>query len=175
MPSNELRPRELRGPPGVLPVSRGEALLEAPAQAPPAAILIADDHPPNLLALEVVLEPLGYQLERATDGKSALSLLLERNFAVALLDVRMPEMDGFEVARLARQRRRLTPIIFVTATPDDARLHTRGYVSGTFDHVVKPYEPDVLRSKVQTFVALWQEWEALRRRTELQSTDSDPG
>lgn len=139
---------------------------EAARQFTAAEILIADDHLPNLLALEAVLEPLGYQLVRATGGQSALGLIIERDFAVALLDVRMPDMDGFEVARQARQRRRRTPIIFVTATPDDARLRARGYVSGAFDYLVKPFEPDVLRSKVLAFVELWNQWEELRRQTE---------
>lgn len=139
---------------------------DAPSRGAEAAILIADDHLPNLLALEAVLEPLGYQLVRATGGKAALGLMIERDFAVALLDVRMPDMDGFEVARLARQRRRRTPIVFVTATPDDARLRARGYISGAFDYLVKPFEPDVLRSKVLAFVELWKQWEELRRQTE---------
>ena len=143
-----------------------EVLLEATRQSSAAAILIADDHLPNLLALEAVLEPLGYQLVRATGGKAALGLMVDRDFAVALLDVRMPDMDGFEVARLARQRRRRTPVIFVTATPDDARLRARGYISGAFDYLVKPFEPDVLRSKVQALVELWNQWEELRRQTE---------
>ena len=142
------------------------AVSPEPRQSTTAAILIADDHLPNLLALEAVLEPLGYQLVRATGGHAALALIVERDFAVALLDVRMPDMDGFEVARLARQRRRRTPIIFVTATPDDARLRARGYVSGAFDYLVKPFEPDVLRSKVLAFVELWNQWEELRRQTE---------
>src|SRR5690349_20847167 len=155
--------------PGARPVEArrvSAASLEPPTQASSAAILIADDHLPNLLALEAVLEPLGYELVRATGGQEALALIVERDFAVALLDVRMPDMDGFEVARQARQRRRRTPIIFVTATPDDARLRARGYISGAFDYLVKPFEPDVLRSKVLAFVELWTQWEELRRQSE---------
>jgi PAS domain S-box-containing protein len=155
--------------PGVRPVEARRvsgASLEPPRPASSAAILIADDHLPNLLALEAVLEPLGYELVRATGGQEALALIVERDFAVALLDVRMPDMDGFEVARQARQRRRRTPIIFVTATPDDSRLRARGYISGAFDYLVKPFEPDVLRSKVLAFVELWTQWEELRRQSE---------
>ena len=120
------------------------------------SILLVDDHPSNLLALEAILEPLGQRLVRANSGREALRHLLTEDFAVVLLDVRMPELDGFETARLIRQRQRsrYTPIIFLTAYSRDEADQVHGYEHGAVDYVVKPFNPDVLRWKVEVFVTL---------------------
>jgi serine phosphatase RsbU (regulator of sigma subunit)/CheY-like chemotaxis protein/anti-sigma regulatory factor (Ser/Thr protein kinase) len=130
-----------------------------PTEKSPVNILLVDDNPENLLALEAVLEPLGQRLVRATSGEEALRLLLREEFAVILLDVRMPGMDGLETARYisARQRTRHTPIIFLTGHDADVDQAFRGYQSGAVDYVVKPFEPGVLRSKVSVFVRLHHE------------------
>lgn len=123
---------------------------------PRAAILLVDDRPENLLALEVVLESLGQDLVRATSGREALRHVLERDFAVILLDVSMPDMDGFETAALIRQRKKSehTPIIFVTAiNKTDVHVLT-GYSLGAVDYIFKPIVPEILRSKVSVFVEL---------------------
>ncbi len=121
------------------------------------SILLVDDVPANLLALEAVLADLPCDLVRASSGAEALRHLLQREFAMVLLDVQMPEMDGFEVARLARAHpsTREVPIIFVTAmfeTEDDIR---RGYEAGVVDFLFKPLKADVLRSKVSIFLELY--------------------
>jgi PAS domain S-box-containing protein len=131
-------------------------------------VLLVDDRPENLLAMEAVLEPLGVNLVRADSAVEALHLVYEREFAVILLDVAMPEIGGYEVARRikAMQRPRLTPIIFVTALDRDRRQVHAGYESGAVDYLFKPLDPDVLRQKVAAFVRLYeeQEAEALRQR-----------
>ena len=119
-------------------------------------ILLVDDQPDNLLALEAVLGDLGQNLVRAESGGEALRCLLDMDVAVVLLDVQMPEMDGFETARMirAREKTRHTPIVFLTAysTNDTAVQH--GYSLGAVDYVLKPFEPEVIRAKVATFVEL---------------------
>ncbi|TMK40388.1 MAG: response regulator [Actinobacteria bacterium] len=145
----------------------GHPLALVPPTGPPPPltetsavnVLLVDDNPENLLALEAVLEPLGQRLVRATSGEEALRLLLREEFAVILLDVRMPGMDGLETARYisARQRTRHTPIIFLTGQEADVDQAFRGYQSGAVDYVVKPFEPGVLRSKVSVFVRLHHE------------------
>ena len=126
-----------------------------PAEAP-SNILIVDDEPSNLLALEAILEPLSVNLVRATSGKEALRHTLKDDYAVVLLDVQMPEIDGFETAELLRKRARTrdVPIIFLTAISKDRKFVTRGYDVGAVDYLFKPYEPDVLRAKVAVFVEL---------------------
>jgi signal transduction histidine kinase len=126
-------------------------------------ILMVDDRPANLLALETILEDLGQELVKATSGKEALRHLLNNDFAVILLDVKMPEMDGFETAALIRERERSrhTPILFVTAHKDDEHLF-RGYYAGAVDFLYKPINPEVLRSKVAVFVELSRKNEQLR-------------
>jgi PAS domain S-box-containing protein len=123
---------------------------------PQAAILLVDDYEPNLFALEVVLAPLGHRLVRATSGAIALKRLVDEDFALILLDVMMPDLDGLQTASLIRKREqaRDTPIIFLTAV---SRTHTdllQGYALGAFDYLVKPYDPDILRAKVEVFVEL---------------------
>jgi len=131
-------------------------------------ILMVDDRPANLLALETILEDLGQELVKATSGKEALRYLLNNDFAVILLDVKMPEMDGFETAALIREREksRHTPILFVTAHKDDEHLF-RGYYAGAVDFLYKPINPEVLRSKVSVFVELSRKNEQLRLHAEM--------
>ena len=124
--------------------------------AKPASILLVDDRPDNLALLDVILEPLGHDLTSATNGKDALLLLRERQFDVILLDVRMPGMDGIELADAirAREASRDTPIIFLTAGSDSIEQIMRGYEVGAVDYLLAPYDPDVLRAKVSVFVEL---------------------
>ncbi|HEV8261306.1 MAG TPA: response regulator [Burkholderiales bacterium] len=121
-----------------------------------ADILMVDDEPRNLLALEALLEPLGQNLLRAQSGEEALRLVLKHNPAVILLDVRMPGMDGFETARMIRRRERSrhTPIIFLTGVSTEMESAFHGYEVGAVDYLIKPLVPDVLRSKVSVFVDL---------------------
>jgi hypothetical protein len=138
---------------------------------PPGAervnILLVDDQPENLVALEAMLDPLGQNLLRARSGRDALRILLDTPVAVVLLDVRMPEMDGFETAELIRQRERTrdTPIIFLTAA--DESLAVRGYSVGAVDYLMKPAVPDFVRSKVSVFVELAKRSNLLARQAEL--------
>ena len=119
-------------------------------------ILIVDDQPENLLAAEAVLESLGQDVVRAQSGREALRHLLSDDFAVILLDVMMPEMDGFETAALIRprERSRTTPIIFITALGRSEEHVFRGYDVGAVDYLTKPVVPEILRSKVAVFVEL---------------------
>ncbi|MBV8479536.1 MAG: response regulator, partial [Actinobacteria bacterium] len=130
------------------------------------AILLVDDREENLLALEALLEPLGHVLVRAASGVSALREVLRHDFACILLDVDMPDIDGFETARLIKQRGRSrhVPIIFVTALPADDRQVFHGYDVGAVDYIFKPIDPDVLRSKVGVFVDLWEKSARLREQ-----------
>lgn len=127
-------------------------------------ILLVDDRVENLVALEAVLADLGQNLVRAVSGREALKQLLYREFAVILLDVQMPELDGFETARLIRLRdkTRHTPIIFLTAINKTDAHVARGYSIGAVDYVFKPFDPEVLRSKVAAFVELSKKTEALK-------------
>ena len=133
--------------------------MTAPQISEPVDILIVDDRPENLLALEAILEPLGQHVVRASSGEDALRCLLEREFAVILLDVQMPNMNGFETARLikSRERTRFVPIIFLTAISKDAEYVFRGYSVGAVDYMFKPFQPEILRSKVQVFVELYRQ------------------
>jgi PAS domain S-box-containing protein len=133
-----------------------------------ANILLVDDRPENLLALEAILEPLGQTLLFAGSGEDALRELLRHDVAVILLDVQMPELDGFETARLIKQRERTShvPIIFVTAISKDDEQVFRGYSAGAVDYVFKPFNPNVLRSKVSVFIELHEKSEQLRRQAE---------
>jgi PAS domain S-box-containing protein len=130
------------------------------------SVLLVDDHPSNLLALEAILEPLGQRLVRASSGQEALRHLLREDFAVILLDVQMPGIDGFETARLVRQRQRsrYTPIIFLTAHSREEADLIHGYEHGASDYVVKPFNPDVLRWKVEAFVAVYLQQQRLQRQ-----------
>src|SRR3954451_16124400 len=124
----------------------------------PSNILIVDDQQENLLALEAVLEPIGQNLVRASSGEEALRCLLDDDFACILLDVQMPDMDGFETAEFIKQRERTRniPIIFLTAIDKEAQQVFRGYTVGAVDYIFKPFDPEVLRSKVSVFVDLYE-------------------
>src|SRR5213076_2944726 len=124
--------------------------------------------PENLLALEAILEPLGQTLVYAHSGEDALRQLLRHDVAVILLDVQMPELDGFETARLIKQRERTShvPIIFVTAISKEEEQVFRGYSAGAVDYVLKPFSPEVLRSKVSVFIELHKKTEQLRQQAE---------
>ena len=132
-------------------------------------ILLVDDRLENLRALEAVLEPLGFPLETAASGGEALRLLLNRDFALILLDVRMPELDGLETARLikGRNRTREIPIVFLTAARDEVADIIRGYGIGALDYVLKPFDPELLRSKVAVFAELEQSRRSLQRSEAL--------
>ncbi len=128
-------------------------------------ILLVDDHPENLSTLEAVLAPLGYPIKRASSGEEALRLLLEYEFALILLDVRMPGLDGLETARLIKGRARTkdVPIVFLTAARDELGDMIRGYGVGAVDYVLKPVDPELLRSKVAVFAELEASRRALKR------------
>ena len=132
-------------------------------------ILLVDDQPANLVALEAMLQGLGQNLIRAESGREALKWLLTHEFAVILLDVKMPEMDGFETAALIRQRdkSRHTPILFLTAADNSQNHAVRGYAVGAVDYLIKPVVPEFVRSKVAVFVELAKKSELLRRQTRL--------
>jgi signal transduction histidine kinase len=144
-----------------------EAALQRERPPSPAAkVLMVDDRSENLLALEAILEPLGYTLIRADSGEEALKQVLQHDFAVILLDVQMPGLNGFETAELikGRARSRFTPVIFLTAISKEAEYVQRGYAVGAVDYLSKPFEPVVLRSKVAVFVELYLKGEQLKRQ-----------
>jgi PAS domain S-box-containing protein len=135
----------------------------------PSKILLVDDQPQNLLALEAILEPLGERLVRATSGPEALKHLLTDEFAVILLDVQMPGMDGFETATLIKEREktRHVPIIFLTAINKAEQYIYRGYTVGAVDYIAKPFDADILRSKVSVFVDLYKKNKKVQEQAEL--------
>jgi signal transduction histidine kinase len=136
-------------------------------------VLIVDDQPSNLLALEAILAGKGLNLVRASSGQEALLRVLDNDFAVILLDVQMPEMDGFEAAALIRERDRSqhTPIIFLTAFQSTEGQVFQGYALGAVDFLSKPIVPAVLRSKVGVFVELFEKTEQVKRQAaELHET-----
>lgn len=128
-----------------------------------AAILIVDDEPANLTALEAVLAPLNQDIMRATSGREALRQLLRQPFALVLMDVKMPAMDGFETAEIIRSRlaNETTPIIFVTAFGQAEQDMLRGYRLGAVDFIFKPINAEMLRAKAGVFVQLFQNTEAI--------------
>ncbi len=129
-----------------------------------AKVLLVDDQEENLVALEAVLEPLGQTLVRASSGREALGHLLRDEFALILMDVQMPELDGFETAAYIKRREktRHIPIIFLTAISKELHHVFRGYSAGAVDYVLKPFDPLVLRSKVAVFIDLYEKERALR-------------
>jgi PAS domain S-box-containing protein len=134
-----------------------------------ASILMVDDHSSNLLALEAILEPLGQELVKANSGEEALKFLLQREFAVILMDVQMPGLDGFQTAALIKQRERTRtiPIIFLTALSRDAAHIFKGYAHGAVDYLLKPFDPEILRSKVGVFVDLFLKEQQIQRQSAL--------
>lgn len=153
------------------PARPAEREHEAPSEAivhGPVDILMVDDHRENLLALEGILRNPQYNLVSAVSGREALKHLLDREFALILLDVKMPDMDGFETAELirAREQSRHIPIIFVTAIDQIQGSESRGYAAGAVDFIFKPLNPDILRSKVRAFVDLFQKSRELQERAD---------
>ncbi len=129
-------------------------------------ILLVDDSPANLLALKAILEPLGQELVEALSGEEALRHLLVEDFAVILMDVQMPGLDGLETAALikGREKSRHIPIIFVTALSREIHFVVKGYSSGGVDYLLKPIDPDILRAKVTVFVDLYQRGEFIKQQ-----------
>ena len=134
----------------------------------PVDILLVDDNVENLVALQAILEQPGQRLVTATSGRDALRALLRQDFAVVLLDVNMPLVDGFETAALIRDRPRSrhTPIIFITAYGEDEHL-ARAYALGAVDFIRTPVVPDVLRAKISVFVELFRKSEKIARQSEF--------
>jgi signal transduction histidine kinase len=132
-------------------------------------ILLVDDRPENLLALEAALEPLGQELVKADSGEEALRLLLRQEFAVILLDVQMPGIDGFDTAIQIKEREKTKdiPIIFLTAISREPHHALRGYSTGAVDYMAKPFDPWVLRAKVAVFVDLYEKSSLLKKQKEL--------
>ena len=145
----------------------------------PVRILAVDDRRENLLALQAILEGLSIEVVPVTNGEDALKQLLVKDFALILLDARMPGMDGFETARHVKQRERTRhiPILFLTAADYDAHMAFRGYQAGAVDYITKPFDPWVLRSKVAVFVDLYllhaQAAERAAERDELRKSIDD--
>ena len=134
-----------------------------------ANVLLVDDRPENLLAMESILENLGQNLVRATSGQEALRFLLVEEVALILLDVQMPGLNGFELAELIRERERTqhTPIIFVSATSKDEHYVFKGYSLGAVDYLTKPFEPEILKSKVRFFTKLFRQNQEIKRQALL--------
>jgi len=132
-------------------------------------ILVVDDRPDGLLALEAVLSSDRYNLFKASSGHEALRYSLFNDFAVILLDVQMPELDGFETAKLLRgnQRSHDTPIIFVTAINKEIRHINQGYESGAVDYIFKPFDPFILKSKINIFVDLFEKNRKIKQQAAL--------
>jgi two-component system, sensor histidine kinase and response regulator len=144
-----------------------ETSLAAPA-ADQATILLVDDRRDKCMAMEAILADLGQRIVTAYSGKEALRILLDHEFAVILLDVNMPGLDGFETAFFIRQRKNLehTPIIFTTGISDTETHVSRGYSLGAVDYILTPVLPDVLRTKVSVFVELYKKNQQLKRQAE---------
>ena len=128
-----------------------------------AKILVVDDRRENLLATEKILKHLEATLFKATSGNEALSLMLRHNFAVVLLDVQMPEMDGFETARLMQEHEdmRGTPIIFITAISKEEKYATQAAELGAVDYIFKPINPEILKSKIKVYLDLFIQHEQI--------------
>jgi PAS domain S-box-containing protein len=145
----------------------GQATVLPPIKA---SILIVDDKPNNLFALAQMLEELNENIVQATSGADALRCLLRQDFAIVLVDIQMPDMDGYELATLIRRRDRSrhVPIIFITAFGKEDQDISRGYALGAVDYVFKPIDPIVLRAKVSVFVDLFKKTEAVRQQAEFE-------
>ncbi|HXU03536.1 MAG TPA: hybrid sensor histidine kinase/response regulator [Polyangia bacterium] len=140
--------------------------MQALAPAP-HAILVVDDAPANLVAYRAVLESLGREVVTARSGREAIKLLALQPFALLLIDVRMPGLDGFStVALLREQLRTVTPVIFITGASDDESMR-RAYEFGAVDYLVKPVPPEILRGKVRNLLALYEQGIELERRAAL--------
>jgi signal transduction histidine kinase len=146
-----------------------EQPLETPAKEPAVNILLVDDRSENLLALEATLSYLEQNLIKANSGREALKLLLDHDFALILMDVHMPDLDGFETAALIRQREKSqnVPIIFLTAMNKSEGQVFKGYSLGAVDYIFKPFEPEILKAKVAVFIELYKKTEEIKRQAEL--------
>ncbi|AJY77478.1 histidine kinase [Paenibacillus beijingensis] len=135
----------------------------------PINILLVDDHPENLLAIEAVLGDLNYNLVKCLSGEEALRALLKDDFAVIVLDVQMPGMDGFETARMikSRDKTKEIPIIFVSATSKETQHLYTGYAVGAIDYMLKPFVPQIFRSKIEGFVSMYVSNKKLQLQTDL--------
>ncbi|WP_257449182.1 PAS domain-containing protein [Archangium lipolyticum] len=150
------------------------APLSAQSSLPQQArILLVEDSPNQLLAMEALLSPLGQEVLTASSGGEALRLLLEKDCALVLLDVHLPDISGFEVARLMRERERSrrTPIIFVTGMTADPYFTSQGYALGAVDFLFKPFDPLVLRAKAEVFVELFLHRERLKEQAEREQAE----
>ncbi|MFF7543122.1 two-component system response regulator [Streptomyces canus] len=138
-----------------------------------AGILLVDDMEDNLIALEAVLGSLNEPLFRARSGEEAMKALLRRQFALVLLDVRMPGMDGFETAAHIKRldQTKDVPIIFLTGAEDDSGYAFRGYATGAADYLTKPFDPWVLRAKVSVFLELHRKKQQLESLLARQRAD----
>lgn len=135
-------------------------------------VLIVDDRPENLLSLEAILESKNLNIIKAGSGNEALGLMTEHEFALVLLDVQMPEMDGFETAQLMRgmKKTRNIPIIFVTAISKERKHVFEGFKAGAIDYIYKPIDSEILNSKVQIFLELFEQKKLLQiQASELQN------
>lgn len=145
---------------------QNEEVTAETGDVPLAKVLVVDDTPENLVALSVVLEDIECEVVTASSGQAALSILLKSNIDLVLLDVQMPEMDGFEVAELMRnsQRTKHIPIIFVTAISKEDRFVQKGYKVGAVDYLFKPIDPLILQSKVNFFLQLAEQKKRLESK-----------
>jgi signal transduction histidine kinase len=142
--------------------------MEQTLDEPVPSVLMVDDRPENLLALEGILKPLGARLVKAKSGEEALLHLLRETFAVILLDVQMPRLDGLQTADLIKPREQTkhVPIIFITALSREAAYVFKGYASGAVDYLLKPIDAEIVRAKVRVFCDLWVRGEKIRRQAE---------
>jgi PAS domain S-box-containing protein len=145
-------------------------LADADSAPATARILVVDDDSRNLYAMERILGERGHDVATARSGEDALRQLLEHEFALILMDVQMPQLDGYETAELIRSRRRCrhVPIIFVTAFHKDDQHVFRGYSAGAVDYIFKPVDPTILTSKVAVFVELYRKTEEIKRQAALE-------
>jgi CheY-like chemotaxis protein len=148
--------------------------VQAPDRHDKAKILLVDDREENLVALEAILSSLDQELVRARSGEEALKALLTDEYAVILLDIVMPGMDGFETAQDIKRRRKTrdVPIIFLTAVNSDPDYAFRGYAAGAVDFIAKPFDPWVLRAKVSVFVELYNKTRQLYEQAALLRSQS---
>jgi len=132
------------------------------------SILIVDDRPENLITLEKLLNDLDLNIMKAESGNEALGLMLNHDFALVLLDAQMPDMDGFETAEFMRgnEETKYIPIIFITAIDKEQRHVFKGYQTGAVDYIMKPLDPDILKSKVNVFLELYHQRKDLEKTNE---------
>jgi signal transduction histidine kinase/ActR/RegA family two-component response regulator len=164
----------MRPDPGVNILTSGKHIETHSGGAEPITekkvnILLVDDHVENLLALEATLSQLNQNVLKALSGREALKMLLDQDLAVILLDVHMPDMDGFETARLIRGREKTQniPIIFLTAMHKSETQVFKGYSLGAVDYIFKPFDPEILKAKVSVFIELYKKTEEIQRQAEL--------